>query len=240
MNRRCTSRIEQQVLSNKCFWNKRMSDHGKALTITAVLLALLAVVGWSAYHLSRPQPIPERPRSNYITTPPPVLPTDPVLGPPNARVTVIAFMDLGCGPCARAMTILEDVHRRMPDVRIVWKDLPEHSSSIPAYMQAHAAARCADRSGKFWDYAAEFFSRQDEVHTFDHLQLAQTLGLSPEPFSKCLTSEGVTGAIEANALQARERGIFSTPYFFINSKRVDGVVPTATMLKHIVDERRGN
>ncbi len=217
-----------------------MSDHGKALTITAVLLAALTVVGWGAYALSRPKPEPERPRSSYLLTPPPVLPTDPTLGPENARVTVIAFMDLGCGPCARAMTILEDVHRRMPDVRIVWKDLPEHAESIPGFMTAHTAARCADRSGKFWEYAAEFFSRQDEVQTFDHLALAQQLNLSSESFQKCLTSEGAAGAIAANILQARERGIFSTPYFFINTRRVDGVVPTATMLKYIVDARRNN
>lgn len=217
-----------------------MSDHGKALTITAILLAALTVIGWSAYILSQPKPQPERPRSNYLTTPPPVLPTDPTLGPANARVTVIAFMDLGCGPCARAMTILEDVHRRMPDVRIVWKDLPEHAESIPEYMTAHAAARCADRSGKFWDYAAEFFSRQSEVRTFNHFQLAQNLSLEPEAFKKCIASEGVAGAIQANILQARERGIFSTPYFYINTRAVDGVLPTATMLKYIVDARRSN
>ncbi len=216
-----------------------MSEHGKALLITAILLAALTVVGWFAYDLSRPKPVENRPRTSYLNTPPAILPTDPTMGPANARVTIIAFMDLGCAPCARAMTILQDVHQRMPDVRIVWKDLPEHGEAIPGYLTAHAAARCADRGGRFWDYAAEFFSRQDEVATFDHLALAQQLALPADAFTKCLTSEGAAAAIQTNALQARERGIFSTPYFFINERRVDGVVPTATMLKYIVDARRG-
>ncbi|MEK7648234.1 MAG: thioredoxin domain-containing protein [Patescibacteria group bacterium] len=215
-----------------------MSDHGKALVITALLLAALTVVGWGAYSLSRPKPADLRPRANYLTTAPPVLPTDPTMGPATAKVTIIAFMDLGCGPCARAMTILQDVHQRMPEVRIVWKDVPEHGESIPGFMTAHIGARCADRSGKFWDYAAEFFSRQDEVHTFNHAALATQLGLPLDAFNKCLTSEGASAAIQTNILQARERGIFSTPYFFINNRRVDGVVPTATMLKYIIDERR--
>lgn len=215
-----------------------MSDHGKALVITAVLLAALTVVGWGAYALSRPKPADSRPRTSYLTTAPPVLPTDPTMGPATAKVTIIAFMDLGCGPCARAMTILQDVHQRMPEVRIVWKDVPEHGESIPGFMTAHIAARCADRSGKFWDYAAEFFSRQDEVHTFNHAALATQLGLPLDAFNKCLASEGAAAAIQTNILQARERGIFSTPYFFINNRRVDGVVPTATMLKYIIDERR--
>lgn len=216
-----------------------MSPHGKALTITALLLTAITVVGWSAYRLMQQPMVAQRPNTNHITSVPPVLPTDPTLGPANASVTIIGFFDFACGPCARAFSMLQDIHRRMPDVRIVWKDLPEHDDPNGMYVAAHAAARCADRRNRFWEYASEIFSRQDTIESIDLSAITARLSLDDDAFQKCFTSESARSAVQANILQAEERGIFSTPYFFINTRRVDGVIPLATFLKYIVDARSG-
>lgn len=130
---------------------------------------------------------------------------------------------------------MQELHSRLPQATFVWKDLPEKGDIVPVYMRAHIAARCAQNFNKFWDYAALLFGSQSAMGTFDFTGQAATLGIPKKPFEECMNSPATRRAVEEGAQMARDRGISSTPFFYIDGTRVDGLQPINTFHKLITD-----
>lgn len=206
-----------------------------------LLYALLGVVAVGVLVVSvfalRKQLQPESPNTKkiIIQTPPEIYATDPTLGPTDARVTVVAFMDFGCAPCARGFSLINELHQRLPKVRFVWKDLAEKGTIVYQYHTAHIAARCAGQHNKFWEYAQELFSDPDAILAEKFTEIAARLAIPKQSFAQCLGSTEQAKYVEEGAKQAHERGIFSTPYFFVNGKHVDGIIPVNTMQQYIIN-----
>ena len=77
-------------------------------------------------------PYPDLPRATLD-----VAPHNPALGPADAPVTLVQFVDFQCYYCRRAAPMLERLMRERPDdVRVVYKDFP---------LQGHPVARRAAR-----------------------------------------------------------------------------------------------
>lgn len=157
----------------------------------------------------------------------------PALGPANAPVTMVEFLDYQCPYCHRVQGVVDQVLARYPDkIRFVHRDfLLGNPRSLPAAR----AARCAGEQGKFWEYHRQLLS--DPRHEDADLQRrAAGLGLDTGRFTTCVASNRHDPAIESASEQGRTVGVSGTPTFFINGRRVVGVKPLDELSRMIEEE----
>lgn len=155
--------------------------------------------------------------------PPPVaLPVDHVLGNPNARATIIVYMDFQCPFCARFHRTLTSL-TRTASVKVIYRHFP--LDGHPLAMMAAEASECADEQGKFWEYGNALFNHQKGMQKDTFNTLAASLGLNMGEFESCLSTERYKQRVLADRADGLKRNILGTPAVFINGKRFNGVVP---------------
>jgi len=164
-------------------------------------------------------PYPDLPRVDA-----PVESHDPTLGPHDARVTIIQFAEYQCFYCGRVHDSLRRLVDRYPDdVRIVWKDFPlsNHTRAKPAAIAAH----CAGDQGMYWEMSERLLTNQHALSEADIAGYAREIGISTEPFQRCLSEGRHEDGIRADLDLGRRLGVQATPTFFINGILVSGAQP---------------
>jgi protein-disulfide isomerase len=163
----------------------------------------------------------------------------PILGRPDAPLTLVEFTDLEC-PYCRAFHVgtFEQLKREYIDtgkLRFVSRDFPLdfHANARPAAL----AVRCAGEQGKFWEMRhgvtlnAAALSRQ----VYD--RLAAELGLDSGRFAACIAAEQYRAAIDRDVADAMSIGVSGTPTFVlgpttagtsVEGQRIVGALPFAT------------
>ncbi len=153
----------------------------------------------------------------------------PVMGNPNAPVTMIEFSDFQCPFCGEFFSqTLPDVEKRYIEsgkVRLVFKNFPLENLH-PNAMAAAIAAECANEQGKFWEYHNTLFENQtswaqlsttDAAKTFK--QYASESGLDANSFNSCLDSGKYADKINKDQLDGSRYGVDGTPTFFIGNDK---------------------
>lgn len=149
---------------------------------------------------------------------------DPVRGLPDAKVTIVEFSDFECPFCGDMQNIIEDVLVKYSDsVRHVWKDAPSVSIHKNA-LSAHMAARCAQDQNAFWDYHDKLFENQGNLTPATLAAIAGETNLNKRTWQSCFDAETGKARVERTITEAEVLGVDSTPYFFINDKRISGKV----------------
>ncbi|WAS92252.1 DsbA family protein [Nannocystis punicea] len=145
----------------------------------------------------------------------------PTLGPDDAPVLLVAFMDFECPFCRKAATEgIAELRRRYPnDVRIAYRQLP-----LPIHSGADSAARAAvaaDRQSRFWDFAERLFTAP-RLGRRTYAAIARELGLDEARFLADLDSAEVAQVVRDDLVYARRLGLDATPAIFLNGRYVDG------------------
>jgi len=144
---------------------------------------------------------------------------DPSRGAPNAPVTIVEFTDFQCPACAAMHPVLEDVLKNYGDkVRFVVRDFP-----LPIHANAKKAAEAANAAhaqGKFFEYAALLFKRQDALDVASLKKYATELGLNRTKFDAALDSGMYAVEVRRDMQDGEIYGIDSTPTIFINGVRL--------------------
>ncbi len=178
---------------------------------------------------------------------------DPVLGDPNAPITIIEFSDFQCPFCARFSTqtlplLLEEYIDR-GDVKLVYRDFPlqnSHPNAVPAAV----AAECAHEQGQFKPMHDLLFENQAQwspqetiqaVSTFS--QYAAQIQLDQEVFDTCLTTGKYVNEVRMDLEDGRIYGISGTPGFFIGNDdlgyvEISGAQPFENF-KRVIDAQLG-
>ena len=144
---------------------------------------------------------------------------DPVLGDPNAKISIIEFSDFQCPFCARAHEgALTDFRNsdyfKNGEVNLIYKQFP--LNSIHPYAQGAAeAVLCAQAQGKFWEYHDMLFANQDALDTDSLKQYASQLGLNTGEFNSCLDDGTYSSEVSKELAQATAAGGRGTPFFVI-------------------------
>ena len=97
----------------------------------------------------------------------------------------------------------------------------------PEMAMATEAAWCDQDQGKFFEYQHALFENQGLI-AYDQASftnLAAETGLDVATFSQCLSSRKHRADVEEARRAAANRGVNSTPTFFINNQRVTGNQP---------------
>lgn len=148
----------------------------------------------------------------------------PVLGDATAPVTLLGYSDYRCPHCRdfdlEKLPQIEAEYINTGKVKYVVA--PFHL--WPETTVLTEAAMCAGDQGKFFEYGQKLFENQDSLGlTPDYLAgQAESLGLNRDTFSACLANGTHRGLVDEATRAALNRGVTSTPTFFINNQRVNG------------------
>jgi protein-disulfide isomerase len=157
-------------------------------------------------------------RNDPVTIP---IAGDPVLGPPNARVTVVEFSDFQCPYCAVAVVQLNAVLQAYPnDVKLVFKQYPLEMHSQAAL--AAEAALAAQRQGKFWQLHDAMYANRTHLTRQNILALAGTIGLDVKRFEQDWDSPAIKQALAKEQQEGDAIGVNATPTIFIDGQRYNG------------------
>lgn len=158
----------------------------------------------------------------------------PSRGPGDAPVTMVEFLDYGCGYCKRAHGTVEELLKKYEGkIRFVHRDYPLNPEGPT--VNAARAVHCAGDQSRFWEYHADLLVNPG---TFDHDDLARRagqIGLDAGAFKSCLASGRHDEAIARSAEAASDLGVNSTPTFFINGRKVSGARPIDDFVT-VIDE----
>lgn len=147
---------------------------------------------------------------------------DPILGPRDAKLTIVEFGNFMCLACAELNPTLKSIMRRFPgDLRLVWKDVADDSTQMGAG-EASMAARCAWQQGAFWEYHDLLMNNQDQLIATNFVPLAAELGLDIEEFESCLSGRITLPLIERTTEEALRLRLTAVPTLFIGDRRVEG------------------
>lgn len=160
----------------------------------------------------------------------------PILGDPNAPVTIIEFGDYQCFYCNKFFHDTEDqIHEnyiKTGKAKLIFKDFTIIGQD--SVVAAHAA-HCADEQGKFWEYHDTLYNNWNGENNGwasaeNQFKFAQQLGLDNAQFTECMTSEKYKPKIQASSEDAKTLGLTGTPAFFVigpNNKivKVPGAQP---------------
>jgi len=155
---------------------------------------------------------------------------DPIIGNPDAPITIIEFSDFQCPFCARfhiqTLPLILEEYIEQGKVKLVFRDFPIQSIH-PNALPASVAAECANEQGKFREMHDMLFDNQNQwnkLETSDVLSLfsnyALEVQLDQEIFDSCLTSGKYIEEIRKDLDDGRDYGVSGTPGFFVGNEKI--------------------
>jgi len=170
----------------------------------------------------------------------------PVLGPADALVTIVEFSEFSCATCGTAETMLKALRSKHGDkIRLAWKNAPQefHAASEPA---AEAALEVRAEKGEpaFWDVHDRFLANESELLSAKAadvdaiVAIAREAGADPARVRTAIARRAYKAAIEEDLDLAEDLNVETTPFFFINGRRLEGTQPQERFDRMIDEEIR--
>lgn len=141
------------------------------------------------------------------------------IGPADAPVTIVEFVDYRCPYCHAAFQWVRDLTRTRRDIRFVFKELPIISD---ASMEAARANIAAMPQGRYWAFHAALISHEGDLTPAVIDRLARQSGIDVARMRRAMESDDITRLLEENRAHAVDYGITGTPGFVINGELVPG------------------
>jgi protein-disulfide isomerase len=206
-----------------------MLIHGPSLAIGAAIASLSIIIVFFALNTINDEPKlaiePVQKSQELISTK--IISTtflengSPILGDPNAPVTLIEFGDYQCHFCNVHFHNTE--HKLLENfiktgkVKMIFKDF---TIIGPDSVNAAHGTHCANDQGKFWEYHDILYNNwtgenNGWASSDNLLRFAQEIELDIDQWSDCMIDERYSQIISNSSKDARELGITGTPAFFV-------------------------
>ncbi|ABX12535.1 DsbA family protein [Nitrosopumilus maritimus] len=169
----------------------------------------------------------------------------PILGDPNAPITIVEFGDYQCHQCYNWFhntkpTITRD-YIDTGKANLVFVDMAFLGrDSSPAAQ----ATYCAEDQGMYWEYHDMLYNAQESkidggwANNERLKAFAFSMGLDMELFESCLDSGKYSKRVQYNTQQARDHNVRGTPGFFIvgpdGQQQIGGAQPFS-VFKQVLD-----
>ena len=150
---------------------------------------------------------------------------DPSIGPADAELVVVEFLDYQCPFCGQASSIFRETAATYGDrVRFVVRDFPVPELH-PEAVAAAEAAGCAEAQGKYWPMHDRLFALRGALTRDDLDRAARQSGLDMAVYAACMDLDARLDEIQEDAAAGFDAGVRGTPTFFFNGRPVEGVIP---------------
>lgn len=225
-----------------------------ATVLSLALLGTMMLSGLVGCSTAEPVPtdtptaIPETPTASPDQTPEatrePLIPLDddPVLGSPDAPVTMIEYSEYLCPYCRRfvleTLPRIEEEYIDTGKVKLVFRDFPVHGQSAAAIAMV---AECAADQGKFWEMHVMLFERAEEWSESEDLMgtfrtYAEEIVIDPNELTNCLELGTTWERILEDYQIGQQDGVSGTPSFLINGTLIIGAQPFEEFQRVIEEE----
>ena len=223
------------LIISLAFDSSRLQDQARVGVLVAAALASAA--GWLAFRFAA-RFLGQRDAALPTVLSRPVDPDrDHVLGPVDAPLTLVEYLDYECPFCARVSGVGEELRDHFGDrLRYVTRHLP-----LPVHPHAELAAlasEAASRQGRFWEMHTVLFSHQDELELEDLVGYAVEVGLDVEQFLRDLDDDQLARHVEHDVASAEESGVRGTPTFFIGDQRHVGPFDARSLIAALEGSRQ--
>jgi len=206
-------RAKEASSTKKGKWKRTFTTYGILLVI------FLALVGGATFFFIGPAP-------------PPVSLIQHSKG--GGDILIEEFSDFQCPACGAAYPELKSFFGRNASdrVKFIYKHFPL-AQIHPQAFKAAEAAECADEQGMFWEYHDKLFENQRNLLRSNLIAYAEGIGLNSGSFTSCLDSGRMSGRVQAGIDEGNSRGVRSTPTFFINGQKYEGVLTAEQLEREI-------
>lgn len=151
-----------------------------------------------------------------------VMPDAPTLGPADAPLMIVEFLDFDCPYCKAAFPSVRELQARFgTQVRLIVRYFPLRDLHPHAQIAAQAGA-CANKFGHFWPYHDKLFTNQDKRTEAQLVQFATESGMDGNLFATCLNSQDTKDLVERDFNDGIRAGAVGTPTFFFNGTKIPG------------------
>jgi protein-disulfide isomerase len=152
---------------------------------------------------------------------------NPMLGKPDAPLTLIEFSDYQCPFCRRyfqtTLPALKTEYIDTGKVRYVFRDFPLDRIH-PQARKAAEAAHCAGDQGKYWEMHDLLFQDQQALDLDQLKKYARDLQLDPTAFDTCLEQGKYTAEVQQDYDEGVAAGVRGTPGFFLGKTGADDTI----------------
>ncbi len=167
------------------------------------------------------------------------------LGPANAKVTIVEFLDPECESCAAfGPTVKKMASDPAGSVRLMIRYMPLHPNSVPAANFLEAAGE----QGKYWQALEMIFTKQDEwgekhgapstAPKPDVPKLfegyAKDLGIDAAKVSAAIRDNGAAAKLDRDRKDGTNLGVRQTPTIFVNGRKLARL--SESDLRSLIDE----
>jgi protein-disulfide isomerase len=147
--------------------------------------------------------------------------TDHIVGPENAKITVVEYGDFECPNCAQAYPAVKMLLKRFEhQVRFVYRHFPLTEVHPHAQLAAEAS-EAATAQQKFWPMYDLLFAHQAHLKLHDLRRYAEELELDLERFDYEMRDQVYRQRVNEHVEGAKRSGVHGTPAFFLNGKIID-------------------
>jgi protein-disulfide isomerase len=149
--------------------------------------------------------------------------TDLTVGNPKGKVTVVEFYDYNCGYCKRAMSDMDAVIKKNPEVRFVLKEFPILGpDSVAAHKIADAFHRIAPE--KYAQFHRDLLGGEEHATEGRALEVAAALGVGEDQIRDQMTKTSNDASVKQTYALARKLGITGTPTYILGNEAIFGAV----------------
>lgn len=213
--------------------------------IVLLLLILVAATGFLFYKKIRetigitvkPASMPLISEGSFIV---PIDGFSPILGNPGAAVTVVEFADFSCARCKSLHYLLSDYVTQNPQkARLIWKGVPIGKWYSAGDALAHQASYCADKQGKFWQFAQTAMTDKNNLTEAGLKKMAEGLQLDTARWWTCANSDEAKLAVATNSALLSSLGMRAVPAVFIDNRLIntDENIDIVEMLKKFAEKK---
>ncbi|MBK7708068.1 MAG: DsbA family protein [Acidobacteria bacterium] len=211
-----------------------MKNEVKLLIVIGAVVIGVAILGMNYYRSSvQNVRVTGNTNSGAPALNPEVLirPDSPTLGPANAPVAIVEFVDPECESCATFSPVLKKMVTQYDGkTKLVIRYMPLHPNSVSAANMLEAAAE----QGKFWETQALLFEKQPEWGErhgpptgepppnipvlFE--KYAKQLGLDVEKVNAAIKENKYQAKIDRDKRDGQSLGVRQTPTIFVNGRKL--------------------
>ena len=159
---------------------------------------------------------------------------DPIIGNPNAELTIIEFGCFKCPYTKKAEPIIKEVldyYGGKVNLQFKTFYIPSHNFSYELLL----ASECAKEQEKYLEFHELAFEMQEILNNETLFEKVEKIGLDTEQFETCFRENKYKDEIDADILMGLNAGVSGTPTFFINEQKIVGPKPFKTF-KKIIDK----